>query len=213
MRKSLFGLVVVLAFWSLDATQQQAHAQQACRSAYDHWRDVSLNTILPLFSVKLSEKGSWLYLNGDTSEIGRALEEKSVSELAEYMLSIGQWFTALETEFAAGTAVLDCATPTTLKACDALFAVFEQRLDIVAREQKGFETMMDELFVRRTPDGPGAYRTAIVNARKAIDAHTEFEPVSGNYYRCRIGMAYIDNRTGGPQLVGPNRALGFGENE
>ena len=217
MRKLLFGLVVVLAFWSLDATQQQAHAQRACRSAYDHWLDVSLNTILPLFSVKLSEQGSRLYLNGDTTEIGRALEEKSVSELAEYMLSIGQWFTALETEFAAGTAVLDCATPATLKACDALFAVFERRLDIVAREQKGFETMMDELRVRRTTDRPellhGAYRTVIVNARNTIDAHTEFEPVSGNYYRCRIGMAYIDNWTGGPNLVGPNGALGFSGNE
>ena len=81
------------------------------------------------------------------------------------------------------------------------------------REQKFFETIVDELFVRSTPDGPGAYLTAIVNARKAIGAHAQFEPVSGNYYRCRIGMAYTDNWTGGPQMVGANRALGFSGNE
>ena len=139
MRKSLFGLVVVLGFWSLDATQQQAHAQQTCRSAYDHWRDVSLNTILPLLSIDLSEERSLLYIQGDTTEVAQALEEKSVPELAEIMLSIGKWFTAVGTESFAGEAVLDCATSTTLKACDALFAVFEQRLNTLAREQKFFE--------------------------------------------------------------------------
>ena len=210
MRKSLFGLVVVLALWSLDTTQQQAHAQRACSSAYDHWwQNVSLTTSA-LFSIKPSGRGSSnLYLNDDTTQIMRALEGKSVSELAEIMLSVGQWFTALGTELAAGEAVLDCATPTTLKACDALLAVFEPRLDTVLREA---ETFMDEQFVLRTPDGPGAYRTLIVNARKVIDAHTEIRDISGNYYRCRVGMAYIDNWTGGPRRVDGNPALGFSEN-
>ena len=213
MRKSLLGLVVVLAFWSLDTTQQQAHAQQACRSAYDHWRDVSLNTILPLFAIDLSEERSLLYLHGDTAEITQALEEKSVPELVEIMLSLGQWLTAVGTEFLAGEAVLDCVTPITLKACDALFAVFEQRLDNVGRELEEFTTMLDEQFVRSTPDGPGTYRTMIVNARKATRAHSEFGGLSGNYFRCRIGMAYTDNWTGGPNGVGPNPLLGFSGNE
>ena len=132
------------------------------------------------------------------------------------MLSVGQWFTALGTELAAGEAVLDCATPTTLKACDALLTVLDQRLDTVMREQEGFATMMDELLVRRTTDRPellsGAYRTLIVNARNTMDAHREFGPVSEAYYQCRIGKAYIDNWTGGPRRGDGNPALGFSEN-
>ena len=76
---------------------------------------------------------------------------------------------------------------------------------------------MDEVFIRNTPDGPGAYctaiETAIVNARKVTRAHSKFGGLSGNYYRCRIGMAYTDNWTGGPNGVGPNPMLGFSENE
>ena len=221
MGKSLFGLVVVLALWSLDTTQKQAHAQRACSSAYDHWRqDVSL-AISALFpsikSLAPSGRGSSiLFLNDDTTQIMRALEGKSVSELAEIMLSVRQWFTALATELAAGEAVLDCATPTTLKACDALLTVLDQRLDTLGREQEGFATMMDELLVRRITDRPellsGAYRTLILNARNTMDAHNEFGPVSGNYYRCRIGMAYYDGWTGGPRRVDGNPALGFSEN-
>ena len=212
MKGFLFAVIIVLAAWSLDATQQQANAQRACSGAYAHWRDVSLDTLLPLLSIDLSEETS--YINGEIDDVWQALEQKTTPGLAEIASSLGQWFTSLDAEFRAGSDVLGCATPTTIEACDTLFSVYEQRLAATEREQDSIETIIDGF--NNDPaqsDLRGFYLTVAANARKVIDAHTEFEPVSGNYYRCRLGMAYIDNWTGGAWRVGSNPALGFNDNE
>ena len=212
MRKILWLGLLVIGFAS------ESNAQRTCEPQYDHWRNVSLDTINRLITVGMPRENSQvlLALTGFSQSVAM-LEEQPVSELAEMVDAIGQWFTALGTELRAGDAILDCATPLTEESCEGLLAVYEDKFDALAREQDFFVSLVSSLFDHDEAAQPhrlhGTYRTTIMNSRKVINARSEFEPISGNYYRCRLGMSYIDNWTDDPGIVPANPRLGFSQED